>query len=132
MRQMLDYYYVLRGLSPSGRVSVMKTLKQLGMRRFAASVMTSMWYNFDLEEDYYLCPPDMKYGKLLVNDAFSQGNFGFKDKRNYSYEGESAWARFRRKNSRVFSNLRNYPREVSWSFFARLSHYVWRKIKGYL
>ena len=132
MRQMLDYYYVLRNLAPSDREPVMKTLRWLGMKRFTASVMASMLYNFGLEEEYFLCPPDMKHGKKLVNDVFAMGNFGVNDKRNYSFEGESAWARFRRKNSRVFSNLRYYPREVIWSPFARVSQFVWRKVKGYL
>lgn len=132
MRQMMDYYYVLRELSPSDRETVMKTLKHLGMKRFTASVMTSMWYNFGLEEEYLLCPRDMKYGKKLVNDSFAMGNFGVKDKRNYTYDGESAWARFRRKNNRVFSNLHYYPREVVWSSFSRFSHFVWRRLKGYL
>ena len=132
MRQMLDYYYVLRELNPSDREPVMKTLRRLGMKRFTASVMASMWYNFGLEKEYFLCPPDMEHGKKLVNDTFAMGNFGVNDKRNYSYEGESGWARFRRKNGRVFSNLRYYPREVIWSPFARVTQYVWRKLKGYL
>ena len=132
MRQMLDYYYVLRNLAPSDRKPVMKDLRRLGMKRFTASIMTSMWYNFGLEEEYLLCPCDMKHGKKLVNDTFAMGNFGVNDKRNYSFEGESAWARFRRKNGRVFSNLRYYPREVFWSPFARVSQFVWRKVKGYL
>ena len=132
MRQMLDYYYVLRNLAPSDREPVMMVLRRLGMKRFTASVMTSMWYNFGLEEEYLLCPCDMKHGKKLVNDTFAMGNFGVNDKRNYSFEGESSWARFRRKNSRVFSNLRYYPREVFWSPFARVSQFVWRKVKGYL
>lgn len=132
MRQMMDYYYVLRTLEPSDREPVMKTLKRLGMKRFTASVMASMWYNFGLEEDYLLCSPDIKHGKKLVNDAFSMGNFGVMDKRNYTHDGESKWARFMRKNRRVFSNLRYYPREVIWSPFARVSQFVWRKLKGYL
>lgn len=132
MRQMMDYYYVLRALDPSDRKPVMKTLRHLGMKRFTASAMASMWYNFGLEEEYYLCPPDKKHGKILVNDMFNMGNFGVMDVRNHSREGETAWSRFLRKNRRVFSNLRYYPREVIWSPFARISQHVWRKIKGYL
>lgn len=132
MRQMMDYYYILRHLDPADREPVMKTLKRLGMRRFTASVMASMWYNFGLEKDYFLCPPDKKRGKKLVNDSFAMGNFGVMDKRNRAVEGETPWAKFLRKNRRVFSNLRYYPREVIWSPFARVSQFVWRKFKGYL
>ena len=132
MRQMMDYYYILRNLAPVDRKSVMKTLRRLGMKRFTASVMASMWFNFGLEEEYFLCPPDKKHGKLLVNDTFSMGNFGMMDQRNKSREGETTWSRFLRKNHRVFSNLRYYPHEVIWSPFARVSQFVWRKVNGYL
>jgi hypothetical protein len=132
MRQMMDYYYVLKNLESADRVPVMKTLKRLGMGRFTSSVMTSMRYNFGLEDEYLLCPPDKKHGGKLVNDSFNMGNFGVMDKRNYSHNGEKAWSRFRRKNKRVFSNLSYYPREVLWSPFARVSQFVWRKLKGYL
>ena len=132
MRQMMDYYYILKNLAPEDREPVMKTLKRLGMKRFTGSVMASMWYNFGLENKYLLCPPDKKHGKKLVNDSFAMGNFGVMDKRNRASKDESKWARFLRKNKRVFSNLRYYPREVIWSPFARVSQFVWRKLKGYL
>ena len=132
MRQMMDYYYILKNLAPSDREPVMKTLKRLGMKRFTASMMTCMWYSFGLEDEFLLCPPDKKHGKKLANDSFAMGNFGIMDKRNYTYDGETPWAKFLRKNKRVFSNLRYYPREVIWSPFSRVSQFVWRKIKGYL
>ncbi len=131
MRQMMDYYYVLRQLGPTERTEAMKALKHLGMKKFTAAVMTSMWYNFGLEEEYFLCPKDMELGKRLVNDVIETGNFGVMDKRTYSKEGETKLARFMRKNRRVFSNVRYYPREVLWSPFARISQFVWRKLKGY-
>ena len=132
MRQMLDYYYVLRNLSPSDREPVYKALKHLGMKRFTAAVMTSVQFNFGLEEEYLLCPPDHKLGRRLVEDIIRLGNFGVMDRRNYAPDGESALARFIRKNRRVFSNLRYYPREVIWSPFARIRQFLWRKWKGYL
>ncbi len=132
MRQMLDYYYVLQALEPADREPVMNSLKRLGMKRFTASVMTCVQYNFGLEDEFLLCPPDKKHGGRLVNDIFNMGNFGVRDKRNYTFDGETKWAKFRRKNRRVLSNLRYYPREVICSPFARVSQFVWRKVKGYL
>ena len=132
LRQFLDYYYILKELSPEDRKSVMRTLRRLGMGRFTASVMKLLQFNFLLEDEYLLCPPDSKYGKKLVQDVISMGNFGVMDKRNYANQGESKWARFRRKNRRVFSNFWSYPREVFWSPFARVSQHVWRRFKGYL
>lgn len=132
MRQMLDYYYVLRELKPEDRAQVLDTLTKLGMKKFTAAVMCSMQFNFGLEDEYLLCPPDKKYGGRLVNDIINMGNFGMLDKRNYSTEGESRWKRFLRKNRRIFSNFRYFPGEVTWSPFARVSQHVWRLFNNYL
>ena len=132
MRQMWDYYYILQDLPRTFKKPVMKTLKRLGMGKFTAAVMYLMKTCFGLDKHSLLCPPDEKRGKRLVKDVLVMGNFGVMDERNYEREGEGKWARFMRKNRRVFSNLRFYPREVIWSPFARVSQYVWRWFKGYL
>ena len=132
MRQMLDYYYVLRELRPEDRAPVMEMLKKLGMRKFTAAVMCSVQFNFGLEDEYLLCPADRDFGGRLVNDIIRMGNFGILDRRNYSSDGESRWKSFVRKNRRVFSNFKYFPGEVIWSPFARLSQFVWRFFNGYL
>ena len=132
LRQMMDYYYVLRELPAAERGPVMQALKRLGMARFAAAVMVCMQHEFGLEDEYLLCPPDRELGKKLVGDIIKMGNFGVLDQRNYSHDGESKWARFKRKNKRVFSNLKYYPREILWSPFARISQFVWRLVMGYV
>lgn len=132
LRQMLDYYYVLRNLKPEDRAQVLNTLEKLGMKKFTAAVMCAVQFNFGLEDEYLLCPPDRQSGGRLVNDIISTGNFGVLDKRNYGSDDESRWQRFRRKNRRVFSNFKFFPGEVVWSPFARLSQYVWRLFNGYL
>ena len=132
MRQMLDYYYVLRGLSAEERRIAMERLTKLGMKRFTAAVMLSVQYNFGLEDEYLLCPPDRELGKKLIEDMIAMGNFGRMDARNRAKAGERRVGRFLRKNQRVFSNFRYYPGEIIWSPFARLSQFVWRLFKGYL
>ena len=62
LRQMMDYYYTLRLLDPADREPVMKALRRLGMGRFTAAMMESLWFNFGLEEEYFLCPRDPKLG----------------------------------------------------------------------
>ena len=131
LRQLMDYYYVMRSLDPSLRQPVMDTLRRLGMKRFTASIMAALWYNFGLEEEFFLCPPDIIHGKKLVNDMISMGNFGALDPRNYTYDGESAIKRFLRKNRRIFSNIRYYPREVIWAPFSKVSQWCRRRLHGY-
>ena len=132
LRQMMDYYYILQVLDPADREPVMQTLDRLGMGRFTAAMMMSLQFNFGLEDEYLLCPPDRKLGRKLIEDSISMGNFGVLDKRNHAKEGEGPVRRFLRKNGRVFSNLKYYPGEVIWSPYARVSQFVWRLFKGYL
>ena len=132
LRQMMDYYYVLRVLPAAERGPAMRTLKRLGMGRFAAATMLALQYNFGLEDEYLLCKPDRKRGGKLINDMIKMGNFGILDSRNLSKDGESKLARFHRKNRRVFSYLRLYPREILWAPFSRLNQYFWRLFRGYL
>lgn len=132
LRQMMDYYYVLKELPAAGRGPAMQTLKRLGMGRFAAATMLALQYNFGLEDEYLLCKPDRKRGPKLINDMIKMGNFGILDPRNHGKEDEGALSRFFRKNRRVFSYLRLYPREILWAPFARLGQYFWRLCHGYL
>ena len=132
LRQMMDYYYILRVLPPADRAAVMQDLRQLGMGRFTAAMMMSVQYNFGLEDEYLLCPPDRKLGRKLIEDAISMGNFGVMDKRNRARAGEGRLGRFIRKNKRVFANFKYYPGEIIWSPWARVRQFVWRLFKGYL
>ena len=132
MRQMLDYYYLLRQLTPEERVEAMSRLRKLGMKRFTAAMMMSLRFNFQLEDEYLLCEPNRKLGKKLVKDMITMGNFGVMDKRNIAWKGEGRLGRFFRKNLRVFSYIGYYPREVLWAPFARITQFVWRLFRGYL
>jgi hypothetical protein len=132
LRQMMDYYYTLRVLDPADRKPVMEALRHLGMGRFTAAMMESLWFNFGLEEEYLLCPRDPKLGRKLMEETISGGNFGVGDRRNYQKADESRLHRYFRKSSRVLSHLSQYPREVIWAPYARLEHYFWRLFLGYL
>lgn len=132
LRQMMDYYYVLMELPAEAHERTMRMLRRLGMRRFAGAVMYVMEKCFALESEYLLCPADHRHGHRLLQEILRYGNFGVLDARNHSSHRESRWARFRRKNKRVFSLLREYPGEVIWSPFARVAQYIMRKVGGYL
>ena len=132
LRQMMDYYFILRAMDPADREPVMKALKHLGMGRFTAAMMESLRFNFGLEEEYLLCGPNARLGRKLMDSAIQGGNFGIRDKRNYRKEGESHLHRFFRKSSRVLSYFSEYPRETVWAPYARIKHYFWRLSKGYL
>ena len=132
LRQMMDYYYILRELPAERRGAAMQTLRRLGMGRFTAATMLALRYNFGLEDEYLLCKPDMKRGPKLIEDMIHMGNFGVLDPRNRAAAGETKLKRFIRRNRRTFSLLRYYPREVIWAPLSRISQYLWRLLQGYL
>jgi hypothetical protein len=132
LRQMMDYYYVLRELPAAGRGPAMRTLKRLGIGRFAAATMMALQFNFGLEDEFLLCKPDQKRGRILIQDMISMGNFGALDRRNLGPDNESSFARFIRRNRRTFSYLRLYPREVFWAPFTRIGQFFWRRFMGYI
>lgn len=132
LRQMMDYYYVLRELPATGRGPAMRTLKRLGMGHFTAATMMALQFNFGLEDEYLLCEPDLKRGRILIQDMISMGNFGALDRRNLGPENESSFARFIRHNRRTFSYLRLYPREVFWAPLTRIGQFFWRRFMGYI
>jgi len=132
LRQMMDYYYVLRELPAAARRPVFQTLKRLGMGSFAAATMMALQFYFCLEDEYLLCPPDTKRGRILIEDLIRMGNFGRFDPRNRHAEGETRFARFRRRNRKVLTFFHLYPREVFWVPIFRMCHFAWRLFKGYI
>ena len=132
LRQMMDYYYVLRELPAAGRGPAMRTLKRFGMGRFAAAAMMALQFNFGLEDEYLLCEPDQKRGRRLIMDMIEMGNFGVLDRRNHGKEKESKFSRFIRKNHRSFSYFRLYPHEIFWAPFSRVGQFLWRRFMGYI
>lgn len=131
LRQMMDYYYVLRELPATARRPVFQTLKRLGMGRFAAATMMALQINFGLDDEFLLCSPDTKRGRVLIIDMVQMGNFGILDPRHQHAENETLLTRFLRRNRRTFSYLRLYPREVLWVPFSRLYQFLWRIFRGY-
>ena len=57
LRQIYDYYYVLRQLDSAGRERACRDLKQLGLLRFAGALMYVLQKVFALDEAFFLCPP---------------------------------------------------------------------------
>lgn len=132
LRQILDYYYVLRQLDDTGRERVRQDLKQLRLLRFAGSLMYVLQEVFLLDSTYLLCPPDPKGGAFLLESALISGNFGRADARNAHSKDESLPAHVRRKLRRSLRLLRRYPSEVLGMPFFMLWQYLWRRRNGYL
>lgn len=81
LRQLMDYYFVLRShdVSRTSSRDILCTLEWLGLAKFAGGVMYVMRELFRLEESYLICPVDEKRGRMLLKMVLETGNFGKKD-----------------------------------------------------
>lgn len=132
LRQLLDYYYVLKHLDDNTRSTVCEDLRQLKLEKFAASVMYVLQEVFLMSGEELLYAPDVRGGSFLLNEILLSGNFGRYDERNAHKKGEGLVAHGRRKVGRGLRYLLHYPSEVLcmpayivWQFF-------WRRRHGYL
>lgn len=79
LRQLVDYYMLLKLASAKDRETVAALLKNFGLWRMAQAVMWFLHECLGLGETILLCEPDEWRGKRLLNVALVGGNFGFHD-----------------------------------------------------
>ena len=132
LRQLLDYYYVLKHLDDADRNAVRKDLEYLKLDKFAASVMYVLKEVFLLDDSELLYAPDKRGGSFLLEEIMLSGNFGRFDERNAHQKGEGLLAHGRRKTERGLRYLLHYPSEVISMPFYILWQYFWRRRHGYL
>ena len=136
LRQLLDYYYLLRKLSSSDRIWAMSTLRKMGLGKFAAAVM---WVIREVflpssqsltdDDDFLLCNPDEKSGRFLLSEIELAGNFGKWDKRLHRRKGYVG--RLVDNLSRLTTFFSLSPSEVIWAPVWKAWHWCWRKYHRY-
>lgn len=131
LRQLLDYYYILRSLDKEQRVQVFEEMRHLGLVKFAEAVMYVEQRMFGLEPEFLLCKPDGKTGKHLLEEIELAGNFGKYDKRYQHVDRKSRMDVYLHNVKRNFVFFKFAPGEVLWAPIWKPCHFVWRKIKGY-
>lgn len=129
LRQLMDYYFVLKTSTVKERVECVSCLTELGVLRFASAVMWVMEHVFGLDEKYMIIEPDQKDGTFLIKEVMMAGNFGHHDERvpkkmNY-------WKSFWYLNTYNLRLLRFDRWSWFWTPFMRIKGFVWRKLHGY-
>lgn len=79
LRQLVDYYYVLRGVAEFDDKSVADIVtmwRRVGMKRLAGAVMWVEHQVLGLPERFLPVSSDARLGRLLAEDIFDGGNFG--------------------------------------------------------
>ena len=129
MRQVLDYYFVLRTLNDNDNVNVktevLKRGKVLGMYRFESVMMWVMKETFGLEEKYLICECNEKEGRFLLEEIMNTGNMGHSETR-FKRDDSNAVLRFISNQRKNLHLQTHYPGEVCWSPFLNLARYVWQ------
>ena len=127
LRQLMDYYFLLRAQNSSMDLNLNKLLRELKLLKFSAAVMWVLGYVFGLEREYMLCEPDEKEGRFILDEIMQTGNFGQSDPR---YKG---YGKLRRMSRHGLHLLMHYPSEVIWTPVWLVYHRIWkyRKLRRY-
>lgn len=131
LRQLMDYYFVLRNVNPKLNANAHKALREMGLLRFAGAVMYVEREVFGLQKEYMIREPDEKAGRFLLDEIMRAGNFGQYDPRIRDAHSAGMLKLYIKNVKRISDMVRYYPSEVLWAPFWKVGHFVWRKVKGY-
>lgn len=150
LRQLLDYYFVLRtlhieqgsladrtqsiaqwaegmGIAVKSNEEIMHTLSRFGMKKFAGAVMYVLQTVFAMPNEYLICQPNEKEGKFLLSEIMQAGNFGKYDDR--IKHGGTQFSHAIEKTKHNLRLLTHYPEEVICEPFFRVYHWIWRRFE---
>lgn len=144
LRQVFDFYVLLKDYNKErivrtelmGKEEIMKIISSCGMKRFATALMYVLKDIFHVGNDELICGISEKDGLFLLDEIMMAGNFGHYDTRMNVIEVRKGKLSFQlqRASRRFMRNLRflsSYPEEVICEPFARIAHFLWRKLRLY-
>jgi hypothetical protein len=76
LRQICDYYWLLKNSSEEDRLEVASHLSSFGLRYTASALMWVLHEVLHLDEGLMLCPPDSYHGEWMLREIMAGGNFG--------------------------------------------------------
>ena len=129
LRQMMDLYFAqvaLTKLAPEKSGEILDMFDRLGLMRFVGGAQYVLHVVFGLETDALLCAPDLKEGRLLMEEIETGGNFGQYDKRN-NIKDETFAHRALRRLSRRWRMVRFDPLGTVLMPFSRISLEIWMR-----
>lgn len=134
LRQIIDYYYVLKlNTNRTDDTNSIDLLNYLGLTKIAGAMMWVLGFlvhgegfivNGFKRDEWMICDPDEKRGKLLLSEILRGGNFGYYDTAN-----RKATTPFKKNIQRLKRDLRMmcyFPSECIWEPIFRVYHYFWR------
>ena len=132
LRQIVDYYYVLKNLDDEGKRQAASDIKKVGLLKFAGAVMFVLQRVCGMDDNSMVTKPDEKRGKLLLDEIMMSGNFGKYDDRLKNRDAKNLVLFNLVALKRQLRFLRYYPMDIISIPFFKVWHWRWRKTKGYL
>lgn len=131
MRQLMDYYFVLRTVQEVSEVSkVQGVVHDLGLDTFASALMWVIQRVFGLGMIGMPWVPNQRDGEFLLKEIMQSGNFGKQDERQKGLY-DSKWNSFWMVNGKAL-RLARFDRWMwFWGPLWRIYHFRWRKMKGF-
>ena len=125
MRQMMDYYYLLRqDFTEEERRHDVQLLQQFGLYDITAAVMFVLRQLFAMPKRLLLVQPDERRGTFLMNEILYGGNFGHYSRQ--SAQARSSWSKNMLRLKRDWRLLAIFPSECLWEPIFRWRHFFWR------
>lgn len=125
LRQVSDFYFVLRHSTASDRLEAGAVICHLGLKGIASALMWVYQQQYNLGEEFMIAQPNAKLGMFLLQDICKGGNFGqhvWKESDNFL--ATAFHRRFRALSLMRFSVSETIGEE--WSHIL----YVIRKLRG--
>jgi hypothetical protein len=127
MRQMMDYYFLLRqGFTEEEQLHDVQLLKLFGLYDITAAVMYVLRQLFAMPKSLLLVPPDEHRGTFLMNDILYGGNFGHHNPQ--SAQARTPWRKNILRLKRDWRLLKIFPSECLWEPLFRWWHFFWRQL----
>lgn len=133
LRQVVDYYYLLKSDGRSKMDDVSNTLRYLGLDKIAGAMMWVLGFlvhgegfmvNGFKRDEWMICEPDEKRGRVLLAEIMKGGNFGHYDAENQ--KANNAIKKNFRRIKRDIRMMRYFPSECLWEPAFRVYHFFWR------
>ena len=121
LRQVTDYYYLLKTSSKNERDCVAAMLKSFRLEKFAAALMWVLQYVFQLDEEHMLCKPDPKKGDVLFNAITEAGNFGYLN----GFSKDNFVKRFIKRRIRLAKQFVTFPRDIIWEVISYTKYVIY-------
>lgn len=127
LRQVIDYYFVLKQSDQVQRQQAFDQLKKFGAKRFAGALMWILHEKLALDSQSLLCLPDEKEGRFLLSEIMQAGNFGHADTRLDLGRKRTLMGGFVMHVERNLHFITHYPSEVLWCPFWKVWHQLWKR-----